>query len=200
MFSVKAPFQCGILLAETSYNQASRAVLEAFEVGWTSWAGLPEFGVFTDRAKHCGVRMCLRSSKAFPLAIGTGGKTWFQAILKKMIWSEQLAGREQMLDATLANQWVLGRSIRPPADLTDDSEAVRLGALALSTTPSSRFFLKSKLRFAAKPFVKVSNSEALKRAELRRVRPSRGPFLRCLIRELTARTCLLETGCPNDRS
>ena len=74
-------------------------------------------------------------------------------------------------------QWVLGRNMRLPADLTDDSEAVRLGAMALSMTPSSRFYQKSKLRFTAREaFVQVSNSEALKRAELRKVKPSRGPF------------------------
>lgn len=72
---------------------------------------------------------------------------------------------------------MLGRSIRLPADLTDDAEAIRLGALALSTVPTGRFYQKAKLRFAAREaFVQVSNSEALKRAELRRVKPARGPF------------------------
>ena len=72
---------------------------------------------------------------------------------------------------------MLGKSIRLPTDLTDDGEVTRLGALALSLDASSQFYMKSKLRFAAREaFVKVSNSEALKRAELRKVKPSRGPF------------------------
>ena len=198
-------FQVCILLADTHANPTSSAVLESFELGWTSWAGFPEVGIFTDRAKYfladfadaLSSEGCYFDSaaKASPWQIGQverHGSIW-KSILQKMIWGEQLAGREHMLFATSAinqaknslvrksgfspTQWVLGRSIRLPSDLTDDSEAVRLGALALSVTPQSRFYLKSKLRFVAREaFVQVSNSEALKRAELRKVRPSRGPF------------------------
>eukprot|EP00435_Cladocopium_sp_Y103_P025818 s3297_g6.t1 len=198
-------FQICILLPDTNYNPSSSDVLQAFEQGWTSWAGYPERGIFTDRAKYflrdfseaMAAEGCYfdAASKASPWQLGQverHGSIW-KNVLKKMVWSEQLAGRELMMHATSATnqaknalarksgfsptQWVLGRSIRLPADLTDDAEAVRLGALALSTVPTSRFYMKSKLRFAAREaFVKVSNSEALKRAELRKVKPSRGPF------------------------
>ena len=198
-------FQICILLTDTSYNPTAEAVLQAFESGWVSWAGLPERGVFADRAKYflsyfaeaLAADGCFFDSaaKASPWQLGQverHGAIW-KAVMKKIIWSEQLSGKEAMLHATSAcnaaknslvrkggfspMQWVLGRNMRLPADLTDDSEAVRLGAMALSMTPSSRFYQKSKLRFTAREaFVQVSNSEALKRAELRKVKPSRGPF------------------------
>ena len=127
------------------------------------------------------------AARASPWQLGQverHGDIW-KKMVKKLVWAEQLAGKELMIHATSAinqakntmvrksgfspSQWVLGRSIRLPADLADDSEAVRLGALSLSTTPTSRFYLKSKLRFLAREaFVQASNSEALKRAELRR--------------------------------
>ena len=74
-------------------------------------------------------------------------------------------------------QWVLGRDIRLPAALADEAEVARIGSQALAATPGTRFFRKTQLRFAAREaFAKASNSDALRRAELRQVRPSRGPF------------------------
>ena len=53
----------------------------------------------------------------------------------------------------------------------------RVGAQALAATPSTRFSRKAQLRMAAREaFAKSSNLDALRRAELRQVRPSRGPF------------------------
>lgn len=50
-------------------------------------------------------------------------------------------------------------------------------AVAQSLDPQNRFYLKNKLRLQAREaFMRVANSEALKRAELRKVRPARGPF------------------------
>ena len=132
------------------------------------------------------------AAKASPWQIGQverHGDIW-KSMLKRVVWSEQVSGRESMVHATSAinqaknslirrsgfspAQWVLGRQTRLPADLTDESEVTRLGALSLSLTPTSRFYQKSKLRFAAREaFVKVSCSDALK---LRKVKPSRGPF------------------------
>ena len=72
---------------------------------------------------------------------------------------------------------MIGRSIRLPADLTDESELVRLSAQSAAETPTTKFFRRNQLRVAAREaFVKTSNDAALRRAELRRVRPSRGPF------------------------
>ena len=197
-------FQVCVLLHETSFNPTAAACLQAFEQGWTSWAGYPEYGVFTDRAKYflgefseaMAHEGCVFDSaaKASPWQLGQverHGRIW-KSILKRIVWSDQLAGKDHMIHATAAvnaaknaltrrsgfspqQQWVLGKSIRLPADITDDGEAVRLGSIALTTTPSSRFYLKSKLRFSAREaFVKVSNSEALKRAELRKIKPFRG--------------------------
>ena len=74
-------------------------------------------------------------------------------------------------------QWVLGRDLRLPANLADDGEVTRLGAQALTATPGSVFFRKAQLRQAAREaFARAANDDALRRAELRQVRPSRGPF------------------------
>ena len=45
---------------------------------------------------------------------------------------------------------MLGRSLRLPADLMDEGEVARVGALAASETPGTRFYRKSQLRFAAR--------------------------------------------------
>ena len=75
-------------------------------------------------------------------------------------------------------QWVLGRDVRLPASLADDQEVMRVGAQALAATPSSLFYRKTQLRMAAREaFSRSATSEALRRAELRQIRPSRGPFL-----------------------
>ena len=74
-------------------------------------------------------------------------------------------------------QWVLGRQTRLPATLCDDDEVGRLGAQALAATPGTKMFRKTQLRMAAREaFAQASNSDALRRAELRKIRPSRGPF------------------------
>ena len=65
-------------------------------------------------------------------------------MMARMVWSQQLSGREDMMLCTAAinqaknsltkksgfspTQWVLGRSIHLPADLTDEGEIARLGA------------------------------------------------------------------------
>ena len=73
---------------------------------------------------------------------------------------------------------MLGRDVRLPASLADDQEVMRVGAQALAATPSSLFYRKTQLRMAAREaFSRSATSEALRRAELRQIRPSRGPFL-----------------------
>lgn len=47
-------------------------------------------------------------------------------------------------------QWVLGRSIRLPADLTGDAEAVRLYGKALPTVPTSPFYMEVQAKLAAR--------------------------------------------------
>lgn len=47
-------------------------------------------------------------------------------------------------------QWVIGRSVRLPADLTDESEVSRLGAQSAAETPGAKFFRRNQLRMAAR--------------------------------------------------
>ena len=120
------------------------------------------------------------------------GGTW-KTIWRKLVWSQQISDLPEVLQAvaetnkarnSLARrsgfspeQWVLGRSIRLPADLLDDAEVARIGAQAAALTPTTRFHRQVQLRTAEREAcIKASNCEALRRAELSRVRPSRGPF------------------------
>eukprot|EP00439_Symbiodinium_sp_Y106_P022669 s217_g2.t2 len=198
-------FQTCALLGETHANPTGLVVLEALTTHWTSWAGFPERGVMTDRAKYFLAEFAEEFSshgctfdsaaKASPWQLGQierHGGLWKESF-RKLAWAQQVAGREEVLLATVATtqaknscsrkggfspmQWVLGREIRLPAALCDDSEVARIGAQALAATPTTQFFRKTQLRMAAREaFAKASNSEVLRRAELRQVRPSRGPF------------------------
>ena len=70
-----------------------------------------------------------------------------------------------------------GREIRLPAVLSDEGEVARIGAQALAGTPETTFYRKNQIRFAAREvFTRMANDSALRRAELRKSRPSRGPF------------------------
>ena len=198
-------FQVCSLLGDTLKNPTSLEVVKTFEMSWSGWAGMPERGVIVDRAKYFLGELASRLSeegchvdsaaKASPWQIAfveRAGGIW-KSTLRRMVWSEQLAGKEDMYMATSAvnsarnnltrrsgfspSQWVLGRSIRVPADLKEESEVVRIGAQCAAETPTTRFFRKNQIRMAAREaFMKVANDSALRRAELRRVRPTRGPF------------------------
>ena len=199
-------FQVCCLLGETSKNPTSLQVLEAFEHGWGNWAGMPEHGIIVDRAKYFLSSLAEHMShegchfdaavKASPWQIGQverAGGLW-KAMFRQLCWPQQVSGKEGVLLATAAInsarnnlarksgfapiQWVLGRTTRLPADLMHEGEVARLGAQAAAETPTTRFFRKNQLRMAAREaFVKTANNEALRRAELRRVRPTRGPFM-----------------------
>lgn len=45
-------FQVCCLLCETLRNPTSTDIIQAFEMGWCGWAGMPERGVILDRAKY----------------------------------------------------------------------------------------------------------------------------------------------------
>ena len=198
-------YQVCILLGQTHMNPRGSDVVEAFNTGWTSWAGFPEVGVVADRAKYFlsdfaeevsdhGCRFDT-AAKASPWQIGQierHGGVWKETF-RKMAWSQQVQGRGEVQTATSAvnaaknalsrksgfspNQWVLGKDVRLPASLADEDEVGRIGAQALAATPGTRFFRKNQLRVAAREaFVTSANSEALRRAELRQVRPHRGPW------------------------
>ena len=198
-------YQVVVLLDQSVRNPTSAEIADAFNQGWASWAGLPERGVVLDQAKYfmtefarrleeqgCEVSVAAKASPWHLAAVERHGGTW-KTIWRKLVWSQQISGRSEVLQAvaetnkarnSLARrsgfspeQWVLGRSIRLPADLLDDAEVARVGAQAAALTPTTRFHRQVQLRTAAREAcIKASNSEALRRAELRRVRPSRGPF------------------------
>ena len=198
-------FQVVSLLGDTFANPTSAAVLEALNSSWFSWAGYPERGVMSDRAKYfladvaedlaahgCYVEPASRASPWQLGAVERHGAIW-KSTFQKIVWSNQVAGREEILMTTSATnqaknamsrkggfspaQWVLGRDIRLPASLADDTEVARIGAQALADTPGTKFHRKAQLRFAAREaFARSSNDAVLRRAELRKVRPSRGPF------------------------
>ncbi len=198
-------FQVCTLLGKTVKNPTSAQVLEAFETGWGNWAGVPEHGLIVDRARYFigslaeqltneGCHFTV-AAKASPWQLGMierAGGSW-KSMFRRVVWSLQLSGLEDILLATAAinqarnslarrsgfspQQWVLGRSLRLPADLMDDGEVARVGAQAAAETPGTRFYRKSQVRFAAREaFMKTQHDDVLRRAELRRVRPTRGPF------------------------
>ena len=198
-------YQVMVLLDQAVRNPTSAEIAEAFTQGWSTWAGLPERGVVLDQARYfmnefarnleeqgCEVSLAAKASPWHIAAVERHGGTW-KTIWRKLVWSQQVAGKSEVLQAiaqvnkarnSLARrsgfspeQWVLGRSIRLPGDLLDDGEVARIGAQAAALTPTTRFHRQVQLRTAAREAcIRASNSEALRRAELRRVRPSRGPF------------------------
>ena len=147
-------FQVCVLLGETVKNPTALQVLEAFEHGWGNWAGMPEHGILADRAKyflgqlaeHMSQEGCHfdLAAKASPWQLGMverAGGLW-KAMFRRLCWSQQVAGREDVLLATAAInsarnnmarksgfspiQWVIGRSTRLPADLMDEGEVARI--------------------------------------------------------------------------
>ena len=155
-------FQVCILL-DCHGNPTGRQVVEAFNQGWTSWAGFPERGLITDRAKPFLASLAAEltdhgcifetAAKASPWQVGQierHGGMWKETF-KRMAWSQQIAERDDVLTATSAvtqaknsmsrkggfspSQWVIGRDIRLPASLADDREVARIGAQALAATP-----------------------------------------------------------------
>ena len=198
-------YQICTLLGETHKNPTGRQVVEAFTSGWLQWAGFPERGVMTDRAKpflrdvaqEVADHGCFfdTAAKAAPWQIGAverHGGIW-KGMFKKVAYAEQINTREGVLLTAAAcnqaknslsrkhgfapTQLVLGKDIRLPADLVDEQEVHRIGAQALADNPETRFYKKHQLRMKAREaFVQSANSEAIRRAELRQVRPWRGPF------------------------
>eukprot|EP00435_Cladocopium_sp_Y103_P040884 s349_g11.t1 len=205
VFCQATQFQVCVLL-DSAGQPTSQQVIEAFGMGWTNWAGFPERGVVADRAKPFLSALAAdvadhgctfnTAAKASPWQIGQierHGGLWKETF-RRVCWAQQVHGRQEVVLTTAAvnqaknalirkggfspAQWVLGRDVRIPAALCDDQEVMRVGAQALAATPNSTFYRKTELRMAAREaFTKSFTSDALRRAELRQIRPSRGPFL-----------------------
>ena len=205
IFCQGTTFQVCALLPTTHKNPSGKQVLAALHSHSLGWAGYPERGVITDRAKYFlsdlaedfDAHGCMfdTSARASPWQIGQverHGALW-KSSFHKLVYSEQVAGLEEVQWATTATnqaknalsrksgfsptQWVIGRDIRLPASLADEGEISRIGAQAVADTPGTKFFRRQQLRMAARSsFAQSSNDAALRRAELRQIRPSRGPF------------------------
>ncbi|CAE7262943.1 unnamed protein product, partial [Symbiodinium sp. CCMP2456] len=159
-------FQVCSLLGETHANPTSAEVLKAFTTSWVDWAGFPERGVVTDRAKYFLADYAEEiadhgchfdtAAKASPWQIGQierHGGLWKETF-RKLCWDQQISTLEEVLWATSATnqaknalvrksgfspaQWVLGKDIRLPASLADEGEVERIGAQALADTPGTR--------------------------------------------------------------
>ena len=181
-------FQVCALLGEVHMNPTSSHVLEIFTSHWLTWAGYPEHGVLTDRAKYvladfaedmaahgCHFEAAARASPWQLGQIELHGNLW-KKTMQKLIWSQQVSGRKELLMARSATnqaknsmsrkggfspqQWVIGREIRLPAALSDEGEVARIGAQALAETPETTFYRKNQIRFAAREvFARMANAQ-----------------------------------------
>ena len=177
-----------------------------FELCWTAWAGPPEEAVIVDRARSFlgdfadyleenGVRLD-SAALASPWHVGKVERhdgVW-KSMFKRVVQDKQLAGKDAVRTAmtecnraknTMARRsgfspylWVLGRDIRLPASLCDDAEVERIGEMVAAATPASRFARRVEIRTACRlAFIKADTEDRLRRAEIRQIRPTRGPFV-----------------------
>ena len=198
-------FMVCVLLAETHKNPTGEIVLEAYELSWENWAGLPEAGIVIDRAKYflgkfaeyiaengCTIQQAAKASPWQLSRVNRHIAIWKWS-WRRVCYAKQVAGRLDCMMATAEvnrakndlsrkagfspAQWVIGRNARLPADLLDDGEAERIGSLSAAESPQSRFARKVALRAEArKAIVAAAYEDSLRRAEIRQVRPTRGPF------------------------
>ena len=151
-------------------------------------------GEFADYLEENGVRLD-NAALASPWHVGKVERhdgVW-KSMFKRVVQDKQLAGPEAVRTAvvecnkaknTMARRsgfspylWVLGRDIRLPASLCDDAEVERIGEMVAAETPSSRFAQRVEIRKACRlAFIKADTEDRLRRAEIRQIRPTRGPF------------------------
>ncbi|CAK0815738.1 unnamed protein product [Prorocentrum cordatum] len=194
------------LLEDTHNNPKASEVRKFYELCWVSWAGKPEEAIVVDRARSFlgefadyleqeGVRLD-SAALASPWHIGKMERRdgiW-NSMLTRVVHDKQVAGLEEMRTAvaernraknTLARRagfspylWVLGRDVRLPASLADDAEVERVGEQVAAATPGSRFARKAEIRTQCRmAFIQTDTEDRLRRAELRQIRPTRGPFV-----------------------
>ncbi|CAK0838030.1 unnamed protein product [Prorocentrum cordatum] len=199
-------FHVVCLLEDTRKNPKASEVRKFYELCWVSWAGQPEEAIMVDRARPFlgefadypeqeGVRLD-SAALASPWHIGKMERhdgIW-NSMLTRVAHDKQAAGLEEMRTAvtecnraknTLARRvgfspylWVLGRDVRLPASLADDAEVERVGEQVAAATPGSRFARKVEIRAQCRmAFIQTDTEDRLRRAELRQIRPTRGPFV-----------------------
>ncbi|CAK0817009.1 unnamed protein product [Prorocentrum cordatum] len=201
-----ANFHVVCLLEGTHNNPEASEVRKFYELCWVSWAGQPEeaimvgrarsfLGEFADYLEQEGVRLG-SAALASPWHIGKMERRdgiW-NSMLTRVVHDKQVAGLVEMRTAvtecnraknTLARRagfspylWVLGRDVRLPASLADDAEVERVGEQVAAATPGSRFARKVEIRTQCRmAFAQTDTEDRLRRAELRQLRPTRGPFV-----------------------
>ncbi|CAK0828997.1 unnamed protein product, partial [Prorocentrum cordatum] len=199
-------FHVVCLLEDTHKNPKASEVRKFYKLCWVSWAGQPEEAIMVDRARSFlgefadyleqeGVRLD-SAALASPWHIGKMERhdgIW-NSMLTRVVHDKQVAGLEEMRTAvtecnraknTLARRagfspylWVLGRDVRLPASLADDAEVERVGEQVAAATPGSRFARKVEIRTQCRmAFIQTDTEDRLRRAELRQIRPTRGPFV-----------------------
>ncbi|CAK0861813.1 unnamed protein product [Prorocentrum cordatum] len=199
-------FHVVCLLEDTHKNPMASEVRKFYELCWVSWAGQPEEAIMVDRARSFlgefadyleqeGVRLD-SAALASPWHIGKMERhdgIW-NSMLTRVVHDKQVAGLEEMRTAvtecnraknTLARRagfspylWVLGRDVRLPASLADDAEVERVGEQVAAATPGSHFARKVEIRTQCRmAFIQTDTEDRLRRAELRQIRPTRGPFV-----------------------
>ncbi|CAK0903623.1 unnamed protein product, partial [Prorocentrum cordatum] len=199
-------FHVVCLLEDTHNNPKASEVRKFCELCWVSWAGQPEeaimvgrarsfLGEFADYLEQEGVRLD-SAALASPWHIGKMERRdgiW-NSMLTRVVRDKQVAGLEERRTAatecnraknTLGRRagfspylWVLGRGIRLPASLADDAEVERVGEQVAAATPGSRFARKVEIRARCRmAFIQTDAEDRLRRAELRQIRPMRGPFV-----------------------
>ncbi|CAK0848557.1 unnamed protein product, partial [Prorocentrum cordatum] len=199
-------FHVVCLLEDTHKNPKASDARKFYELCWVSWAGQPEEAIMVDRAlsflgefadylEQEGVRLD-SAALASPWHIGKMERRdgiW-NSMLTRVVHDKQVAGLEEVRAAVtecnraknaLARRagfspylWVLGRDARLPASLADDAEVERVGEQVAAATPGSRFARKVEIRNQCRmAFIQTDTEDRLRRAELRQIRPTRGPFV-----------------------
>ncbi|CAK0810251.1 unnamed protein product, partial [Prorocentrum cordatum] len=186
-------------------SPTARATSKAFTTSWTPWAGYPEklmvdlgkewMKDFASNAKAHGVQVDLAPLET-PHLIGKcerHGGIW-KEIWRRTVADSQVTGLDDVEETASIvtqvknelgrrggfspSQWVLGsHGPRVPGSLLQDDEAQRLVVIEASLDPQSAMARAMALREAARiAHVRLDSDDRVKRAILRKARPSRGPF------------------------
>ncbi|CAK0887813.1 unnamed protein product [Prorocentrum cordatum] len=186
-------------------SPTARATTKAFTTSWTPWAGYPEkltvdlgkewMKDFASNAKAHGVQVDLAPLET-PHLIGKcerRGGIW-KEIWRRTVADSQVTGLDDVEETASIvtqvknelgrrggfspSQWVLGsHGPRVPGSLLQNDEAQRLEVIEASLDPQSAMARAMALREAARiARVRLDSDDRVKRAILRKARPSRGPF------------------------
>ena len=176
--------------------------MKAYCQAWASWARDPQRAILDHATNDTGeLRKHFVSKGVFTDFTGTEqshqlGRLEHQGGIWKMMWQRvvteaTVVTEEDVWQAAAvvnqaqnehirkggfsASQWVLGRGVRLPGSLTDESEAGRLQVLEEANDPSSHMARQVKWRTEAKKaFVEIDGSERLQRGS----RPMRDSYPR----------------------